>query len=358
MRILYLFSGYRSALIEKVQKGEDPGSGTWGLLALRSLGHTADIAELEQWFPSGFAQFLRYKVFGIYGAHLPFLPRFFSYDVIFTAGAFTTQVVFTFLKGIFRFKRPLWVMHDFSIMGLLGKETSMRQRIFAYVVSRSAGIVTLSRREAEMLKGRFPHLTERIAFIPSGIDTEFFAPRGIPTERLIFAIGIDPDRDWKGFFAACAGIDARVVVAGRPTRARWEPTDSQIERRFFTLPEMLDLYAKAAVVVIPLDTASGINDAMGCSTLYESMAAGKAIVASRTHTMESYITDGENGLLVPERDVQAMRAAIMRVLDDEALQARLGSAARTYALQHLKVRDKAAELAAFFERLMRGSDRA
>jgi glycosyltransferase involved in cell wall biosynthesis len=53
-----------------------------------------------------------------------------------------------------------------------------------------------------------------------------------------------------------------------------------------------------------------------------------------------------------------MRAAIMRVLDDEALQARLGSAARTYALQHLKVRDKAAELAAFFERLMRGSDRA
>jgi glycosyltransferase involved in cell wall biosynthesis len=121
---------------------------------------------------------------------------------------------------------------------------------------------------------------------------------------------------------------------------------------------MLDLYAKAAVVVIPLDTSSGINDAMGCSTLYEAMAAGKAIVASRTHTMESYITEGENGLLVPQKDVVALRSAINRVLDDVALRTKLGSAARTYALNHLKVKDKAAELAEFFARLKRESNQA
>ena len=352
MRILYLFSGYRSVLIEKVEKGEDPGGGTWGLMALRSLGHTADIVELEQWFPPKVAQYLRFNVFGIYGAHLPFFLRFFSYDVIFTAGAFTSQLLFTFLKSIFRFKRPLWVMHDFSIMSLLGDGHTMKQKIFEYIVSRADGIVTLGRSEAERLGERFPHLRERIEFIPYGVDTEAFAPRTQEKERMILAVGIDPDRDWDTFFAACEGLNARVVVAGSRQRTSNFNPPSYVEGRHYTLDELLDLYAKAAVVVLPLDTSSGVNDAMGCSTVSESLSTGNAVVASHTHTMESYITDGENGLLVPEGDVRAMRTAIVRVLDDEALQIRLGSAARAYALEHLKVRDKAAELAAFFERLI------
>jgi glycosyltransferase involved in cell wall biosynthesis len=47
------------------------------------------------------------------------------------------------------------------------------------------------------------------------------------------------------------------------------------------------------------------------------------------------IDDGEHGLLVPERDPEALAAAILRLLDDRALAQRLGAAARRRVLEEL-----------------------
>ena len=105
--------------------------------------------------------------------------------------------------------------------------------------------------------------------------------------------------------AARLGIGARVSVLG------WISRD-QVEREL----------AQASVLALP-----SYNEGLPMAVL-EAMAAGKAVVASAVGGLPQLITDGENGLLVAPRDSAALTAALARLLDDEALRARLGAAAR------------------------------
>ena len=65
--------------------------------------------------------------------------------------------------------------------------------------------------------------------------------------------------------------------------------------------------------------------------LLEAMAAGLPIVATDVPGTREPVTDGQHGLLVPGQDVDALSAAILRLLDTPELAARLGAAARDRA---------------------------
>jgi glycosyltransferase involved in cell wall biosynthesis len=58
------------------------------------------------------------------------------------------------------------------------------------------------------------------------------------------------------------------------------------------------------------------------------MACGKPIVGSTVAGNPLVITDGDNGLLVPERDPDALANAISRLAGDPALRAGMGARSR------------------------------
>lgn len=349
LKVLYLFTGYRTPHLAKVQSGEEQGNGFWGMLRLHKFGVDASHLELEDIVPVGVAAFLRKHVFSVYWVHLPLYPKFFSYDIVFTSTGYGTQLIHALLAC----KKPKWVMHDFSIIGLLGKETSIFQRIFAWMVSRSAGIVTLCTDEAEKLKVRFPHLKKHIAFIPYGVDLAYFKPLHSAQVRELFVPGRDPDRDYSTLFAASEGLGATVVVTTHASRlAKFNPLPSFVRHTTLSVQELRAAYDQAAAVVIPLNTSTGLNNAMGISALYEALSMGKAIVATDTPAMRSYIEDGVNGLLVKEGDAAAMHDALARVLGDTQLRERLGSAARAYAEAHLDADKCTKVLADYFKALV------
>ena len=62
--------------------------------------------------------------------------------------------------------------------------------------------------------------------------------------------------------------------------------------------------------------------------LFEAMAAARAIVASAVDGCAEILVDGATGLLVPPRDSAALSRALMGVLGEPRLRARLGAAAR------------------------------
>ncbi len=64
------------------------------------------------------------------------------------------------------------------------------------------------------------------------------------------------------------------------------------------------------------------------NALLEGMAAARPIVASRIAGIPDVITDGVHGLLTPERDAQAIAAAVSRLLADRPFAAQVGAAAR------------------------------
>jgi glycosyltransferase involved in cell wall biosynthesis len=68
--------------------------------------------------------------------------------------------------------------------------------------------------------------------------------------------------------------------------------------------------------------------------VYEYMAAGRPVIASRIGQLANLIEDGVNGLLCPAGDPIALAAALNRLRRDPALRARLGRAARAAVLKN------------------------
>ena len=69
------------------------------------------------------------------------------------------------------------------------------------------------------------------------------------------------------------------------------------------------------------------------NVVHEAMSCGKPVVGSVTGGHGEMITDGEDGLLVPNGDVEALAAAMHRLLDDADLRERLGRKARRSSLR-------------------------
>ena len=110
--------------------------------------------------------------------------------------------------------------------------------------------------------------------------------------------------------------------------------------------ELGPLYDRAAVVAVP-SRREGFG--VACA---EAMAHGRPVVAAAVGGLLDLVVDEETGLLVPPGDVGALREALLRLLADEELRARLGANARRRAEETLsweRVTDRT--LAAYEEAL-------
>ena len=90
-----------------------------------------------------------------------------------------------------------------------------------------------------------------------------------------------------------------------------------LERR-----RVLELFAAADVVALSSAWENFPH------ALVESLAAGTPVVATEVGGVPEIVRDGENGLLVPPGDPEALAAAIRRLIADPALAARMGRRSR------------------------------
>ncbi|HVY72540.1 MAG TPA: glycosyltransferase family 4 protein [Candidatus Paceibacterota bacterium] len=347
MKLLYLYSAYRGDKLERVARGELSDNQFYGLLRLRKYGINTAYVELEHYMPRAVASWLRHHILRVYLSHLPLFPAFFSNDVVFHVNSFSSQLLWI----LFGVTKPKWVLYDYSLTGFLGDLATWRQKLLSFIIRHSSGIVTISEEEKNRLELRFPMLRGKIEYIPYGTDTEYFRPRDVQEKNQILSVGLDPGRDYPTLFAALEGLPVRLLVT-RSHRVKRFPRalPSNVEVRRLSEEELLDEYAASKIVVLPLNTAGGTNDSMGISTLVEAMAMGKAVIASKTFAMESYIRSGETGILVAQKSVPELRSAIRRLLEDDELRARLGAQARAYAVEQCDAEHVARRMAVFFNR--------
>ncbi|OHB75301.1 MAG: hypothetical protein A2Z34_09605, partial [Planctomycetes bacterium RBG_16_59_8] len=93
--------------------------------------------------------------------------------------------------------------------------------------------------------------------------------------------------------------------------------------------ELYRYYAIADLVALPSITTRREREPWGL-VLNEAMNQGRPVVATDAvgAAVGGLVREGENGLVVPERDAGALRRAMERILGDDALRARMGRAAR------------------------------
>ncbi|MBI4093820.1 glycosyltransferase [Candidatus Kaiserbacteria bacterium] len=132
-------------------------------------------------------------------------------------------------------------------------------------------------------------------------------------------------------------IEAFPQVLARHPRAHlliggWGPLKKSLEEQAAALGESgrvrlmgrVDGQELLALADVYVDPSISTDLPIG---IMEAMREKKAIVATAVGDIPTFIKDGETGRLVPPADDKALRDAIVELLDDSSLRARLGDAA-------------------------------
>ena len=167
--------------------------------------------------------------------------------------------------------------------------------------------------EAEALGAR------EVRVVPSGVELPERVGAPVEPPHVLYAGRLSEEKGVLELAEATAGM-ARVVVGDGPLRDRFADAVG-----FIPPAELGAFYERAAVVCVP-----SRREGYGL-TAREAMAYGRPVVATDVGGLRDAIEDGVTGVLVPPRDPAALRVALTRLLDDPALRARLGEAARRRA---------------------------
>lgn len=183
-----------------------------------------------------------------------------------------------------------------------------------------------------------PDKLRRIAF---HADHRFYRPIPEPDSEAAGDLVCSAGLEWRDYptliAAACRlpHVHFRLAAASPWSKHTNEVADRtlppNVAARRYPYGELRDLYARAAVVAVPLYE----NDFQaGVTTILEAMAMGKPVVVTRTVGQTDVIVDGENGVTVPPGDPGAWEAALRRLLQDAAERQRLGEEARLWVERH------------------------
>lgn len=90
---------------------------------------------------------------------------------------------------------------------------------------------------------------------------------------------------------------------------------------------MPEVYARAHIICLP-SYREGLP-----KTLIEAAASGRAVVATDAPGCREVVRDGYNGFLVPVRDATALTEALLRLIQEPELRARMGERGRQIAVE-------------------------
>jgi glycosyltransferase involved in cell wall biosynthesis len=210
---------------------------------------------------------------------------------------------------------------------------SLKHRHNRTVFHRASAIAAWSSWVRESLIDDYQVPAERIAVIPPGVDTAWWAPPPRPPQEdsvQILFVGGDFHRKGgdvllEAFSTLPEGRANLVLVTKTPVQA---PPGVRVEAKMEPNSDALRaLYHQSDIFVL-----AARAEAFGIAAV-EASAAGLPVIASDVGGLTDIVADEETGLVVSPDDAQALAAALTRLIDDPDLRQRLGDAARRRALE-------------------------
>jgi glycosyltransferase involved in cell wall biosynthesis len=210
---------------------------------------------------------------------------------------------------------------------------------------------------------------ERVVTMRGGADAETYRP-GPPAPAVRARLGAAADTPLVGMVAglrvmkghrlvveaaarlAAREIRPRVAFVGKGSQeaaVRGEIARHGLDAQF----TLAGFVAELATVMPALDVALYVPlESEGMSrVVFEYLAAGRALIASRVGVVPEILTDSVHALLVPAGDAAALADTVQRLLGDPPLRARLGEAGRRLVLERYSGARVAAALEAHYRDL-------
>jgi len=230
---------------------------------------------------------------------------------------------------------------------------AVRAAYFPLLAHYADAVMVTGSRVAAVHPG-VPSLDGRVVSFFPPVDQSLFKPDpamcaaarrelGIPEDAKVVgtAGNLNPMKGHRTFLRVAARLreerpDLRFLILGADYSYRTEYSQSlwdEAERLGLRLGETLIVRDPAArlselaqVFDVFLLTSEPRSEGMP-TVIGEAMALGKPVVAADVGAVTDAVIDGNNGFVVPARDVEAFVAATERLLSDDALRARFSTAA-------------------------------
>ena len=242
---------------------------------------------------------------------------------------------------------------------------SRSTRMLTALLRHAERVVTVSEYNRELLEGVGGPRAAPVARVYNHVDTRRFLPDPAPPVEappVILAVGRLVEK--KGFevlLEACArlverGIDFRCRIFGK------DPLCQCLRERIEQLRlagvvslegpcsrgQLQAILPRVQVLAAPCVVANDGNRDGLPTVILEAMACAVPVVSTPVTGIPEAVIDNLTGLIVPERDPEALAIALESVLSDQALARRLGSAARHRAVRRFDTRTNIRELAKLF----------
>ncbi|HYJ11835.1 MAG TPA: glycosyltransferase family 4 protein [Polyangiaceae bacterium] len=210
--------------------------------------------------------------------------------------------------------------------------TKKRAFFKAGVKSQLDRVLVYSTSEEQLATGELglsPAQVERIYY---HADEHFFRPDQTGIEPDLLCAAGQLLRDYDCLIDAVRELPVRVQIAAgspwidRPLQPKRE-LPANVSWGKLNRFELRQLYARSALAVVPILQN---HYQTGIATILEMMAAGKCVIATRTHGQTDTIVDGVTGIYVPPSDPLALRGAIERMLERPQQALEIGQAARRF----------------------------
>lgn len=245
-------------------------------------------------------------------------------------------VALAYLKA--RAKLRLGVV--FLAMGLVdGAPRPIVRRAYARIL-RHVTLAVISRAEHQYLVAMLPGVT--VHYVPFGVDHRFWMPAyARDQENYVLSVGNDPHRDYDALFCAWRTDFPKLKIITRLTTPTYPPANIEVIKGDWRTQRLSDAVLRDMIqacrfAVIPVcDTLQP----SGQSACLQAMACGKAVVLSDIEGLwdRELMRDGDNCILVPPGDAEALSQAIRGLLNDPDRAQAIGRAARHTVEEHLNV---------------------
>ena len=236
----------------------------------------------------------------------------------------------------------------------------LARAIEGYKLRRADAVTVVSSTLKRLLVDAYRLPPDRIAVVPNGADLARFRPDLPPDPGARFPPGIGPIVGFVGSFRVWHGSDLlgrMVLETGRQRPALGfllvgdGPEAEPVRRSVASLGPRVLMPGRVPHDRVPALTA-GFDIGVLPETLFygsplkvvEWMAAGRAIVAPGYPALADLVQHEREALLFTPGDAASFIAAVLRLVDDAGLRARLGTAAAERARRSLSWTDNAARV--------------
>lgn len=236
--------------------------------------------------------------------------------------------------GVYRMARRLGVPFTITMRGKIYPclDSPSMTRQCAEALQHASAVISVDTPMAEIAV-RLGAARERVHVIRNGVDKDFFRLRpkaqarrelGLPVDgQLIVAVAHLKRTKGHGetiqALAKLPGSPRLVIVGGAPGGDRFGQEARELAARLGVADRVTfagrQPHAKIPLYLAAADVSVLASYREGCpNVVLESIACGTPVVATRVGAVPEIVTPGQNGQIVPPRDVDALAQGIAGVL--------------------------------------------